>query len=298
MYQQIANIKHWLTLSMPQLRSQSEDPNNYITRDEVDKLLQTQEKHFMDLLKVQEDSFKSCLQAIMDSTNKRLDDFIVSTTTKLQSAKESLEFTQNKTDTDHKDMITKLSWLKERSNSHDKITNTVSVDMKQVQKDLDYLENQSRRNNIRIDGVKEKTGENWVQTELLVKEILATKLNIDAKRVEIERAHRVGKKEDGANRPRTIVAKMLRYKDRANILKNAHKLKGTDIVINEDVSDSIQSKRKELLPKLHEAKKQGKIAYFTLDRLVIKDRPPEKAGMDGAEGDVSGLVSELNTNNK
>ena len=33
------------------------------------------------------------------------------------------------------------------------------------------------------------------------------------------------------------------------------------------------AKRTELLPKLKQAKEEAKIAYFSCDKLVIKDRP-------------------------
>lgn len=33
------------------------------------------------------------------------------------------------------------------------------------------------------------------------------------------------------------------------------------------------AERRQLLPKLKQAKNEGKIAYFSYDKLVIKDRP-------------------------
>ena len=35
-------------------------------------------------------------------------------------------------------------------------------------------------------------------------------------------------------------------------------------------------KREEQVPEMLAARKQGKIAYFVLDKLVIKDKPPDQ----------------------
>ena len=73
-------------------------------------------------------------------------------------------------------------------------------------------------------------------------------------------------------RPRTVVFKLLRFKDKEEILKRAKNLKGTNLYINEDYSDKVRQKRKELLPKLREARTQGKIAYLRFDQLVVRER--------------------------
>ena len=57
---------------------------------------------------------------------------------------------------------------------------------------IEYLENQSRRNNIRIDGIPEEPDETWEDPESKAKVALESKLNLPFK-VEIERAHRTGK---------------------------------------------------------------------------------------------------------
>ena len=44
---------------------------------------------------------------------------------------------------------------------YDRIIEQMSADVKKMDDTTDYLENQSRRNNLRIDGVKERGGETW-----------------------------------------------------------------------------------------------------------------------------------------
>ena len=80
---------------------------------------------------------------------------------------------------------------------------------------LEYLENQSRRNNIRIYGILEEENESWDTTEEKVKQVLAEKLNLE-EALHIERAHRVGRVASGPRRrPRTIVGKLRDFSKRS-----------------------------------------------------------------------------------
>ena len=65
--------------------------------------------------------------------------------------------------------------------------------------------------------------------------------------VVIERAHRVKRdKNKKSNIPRTIVCRILNYKDKVKILENAKKLKISNIFINEDFCQATLDHRKEL----------------------------------------------------
>ena len=132
-----------------------------------------------------------------------------------------------------------------------------------------YLENQSRRNNIRIDGIPEETDETWDQMESKVKEAIEQKLQIQS--VSIERAHRIGKRRSDG-KPRTVICKLYDWKLKERLLKDARRKKPDGLFIKEDFADQTMKTRKALMPRLLEAKKQGKIAYFIVDKLVIKER--------------------------
>ena len=56
-------------------------------------------------------------------------------------------------------------------------------------------------------------------------------------------------------------------------LKAARRVKPEGIHVFEDLAEETMEKRRAQLPQLRQAKAQGKIAYFSLDRLIIKDRP-------------------------
>ena len=163
----------------------------------------------------------------------------------------------------------------------EEITKLQTLGAKQLEK-ATYLENQSRRNNVRIEGIVEEPRESWESTEGKVKEMLTEKLQMESPPA-IERAHRTGKdkKPDGTPKPRTIVCKLYDWKEREAILKAARRVKPHGIHIYEDLAEETMAKRRELLPKLKRAKEEGKIAYFSYDKLVIKERPPSPSYSSG-----------------
>lgn len=99
-----------------------------------------------------------------------------------------------------------------------------------------------------------------------MKELLSSKFNISAGDYTIERAHRVGRAR--LSKPRLIVAKFQSYKTRESILSKRKCLSGTDIFVREDYSDKVLAKRRELLPQMHEARRNGMIAFLRYDKLV------------------------------
>ena len=53
-------------------------------------------------------------------------------------------------------------------------------------------------------------------------------------------------------------------------------VKPTGLFVNEDVAEATMAKRREQMPRLRQAKQDGKIAYFVLDKLIIKDKRPRQ----------------------
>lgn len=58
---------------------------------------------------------------------------------------------------------------------------------------LDYLENQSRRSNVIIEGIPDTKMESWSDIKIEAKKSFTDHLKIDPKLIEIERAHCGGK---------------------------------------------------------------------------------------------------------
>ena len=88
----------------------------------------------------------------------------------------------------------------------------------------------------------------------------------------IERAHRAGRKS--RSKPRIIVCKLLRFKDKRNIFSKAKLLKGINIFINEDYCQDTVEYRKKFWEEVKTLQSQGKIAYLNYRSIVSCDKVP------------------------
>lgn len=80
-----------------------------------------------------------------------------------------------------------------------------------------------------------------------IQQMLSNNLGLDSSAIQMERVHWMGQFHKGRKR-RKIFLKLVRLKDRHHILSSTKKLKGTNIYINEDFSDLVQQRKRELLP--------------------------------------------------
>ena len=142
------------------------------------------------------------------------------------------------------------------------------LDPYDVSNKLVEMEDRSRRNNLRFDGLVDNSKETWEECERKVQEVISNHLEIEHD-VEIERCHRMGKRK--GNRPCTIVCNFLRFKDKQKILQNAKKLKDTGIYAYEDFSNETMEVRKSLREKVLEYRRQGKYAYLNYRKIVVRD---------------------------
>ncbi|XP_065640478.1 uncharacterized protein LOC136073054 [Hydra vulgaris] len=126
------------------------------------------------------------------------------------------------------------------------------------------LEDRSRRNNLRVEGICEDEVESWDKTEEKVHSFFLQKLGI--KSIEIERAHRTGPKKDG--RSRVIVLKLQQYKDKAKILKESARLRGTNIYVNEDFSRETVAIRRKLFAEVKERRLNGENVSVRYDKII------------------------------
>ncbi|KAK4309830.1 hypothetical protein Pmani_018562 [Petrolisthes manimaculis] len=201
----------------------------------------------------------------------------------------SLEFTQAEV----KELQNEVSVLKTSNNDNKTTIEIMKSQIVELERRTNYQEDYNRRNNLRFTGIQEQpSGESWEETAQIVTKLLEDKLQVPT--MKLERAHRTG--QANPSRQRTIVARFEKYGDRETVLRNARKLKGTGIYINEDLCQGSQEIRNKQLPLLKEARNQGKIAFFKYTKLIIKKRTtqrPETAsneptGRVGGDVTVSG----------
>ena len=101
---------------------------------------------------------------------------------------------------------------------------------------------------MRVDGILETPGETWEDCEETLQQVLQEKPVLECP-IEMERAHQASSRQintNNGNKPRTITCNLLRYKDKEKILQKANKLRGTNIIINEDFGRQTMELRKQL----------------------------------------------------
>ena len=222
-----------------------------------------------ELMKLHEETIMNFFNGAIERMEKKITTLVeenVLVKKELADLKESVQF--------HSDMVEEKTKQVERQ-IIDYKENTVipQVDSKEMDKRLAELEDRSRRNNLRFDGLLEDEKETWKDSENKVKHILQNELDFNPDEVIIERAHRSGKifRDDGGrNWKRTIVVRFLNYKDKDQVLAKFRdkKLWNRDIFVNEDFSDYTLEVRKELFKKAKVARERGLYAKVVYNKLI------------------------------
>ena len=111
--------------------------------------------------------------------------------------------------------------IKDLEGELESMENFTDDKMLKTKEKLIIQDDRSRRNNIQVDRVKEEENESREATEEKNTKVLHDKLGVIAY---IEQGQRVSKKEssnsldNGSGKPRTIVAKLLDYKEKEEIM--------------------------------------------------------------------------------
>lgn len=140
---------------------------------------------------------------------------------------------------------------------------------------VEYLENYSRRSNIRIVGMKE--GSVGSDRDKFFSEWLPNVLGPQhfSGQLDIERAHRILNPVPNPDKPpRPILVRLLRYQDREKILRLAKQkgeltMDGKRISIFPDMSPDLAKRRKQMIPAL-KAFKERKVSCYLVHPARIK----------------------------
>ncbi|XP_070569300.1 uncharacterized protein [Ptychodera flava] len=152
-----------------------------------------------------------------------------------------------------------------------------------LEDDTDRLESFSRRDNVRLYGVKEEEGENFERCKEKVVEILNQNVKIQLwESRHIVRAHRVP--AIVKDKPRPIVVKFHHFEDKISALKARQQLKEADIGIGNDLT-------KRQRRNISHLKRQGKNAYYKNGKLVIID----KTGVENCGSSQEASVADRNS---
>nr|XP_047139051.1 uncharacterized protein LOC124814972 [Hydra vulgaris] len=182
------------------------------------------------------------------------------TSDRQQKAETNINYSMEKIKRLEKDVLD----IKERVCQNEAHKSDEFIDFK---KKIRQIEDRSQRNNLKIDGIKENENEIWSKSEIKVIKVFQESLVVE--NVRIERAHRSGRRD--AKTPRTIIIKLLDYKDKVEILKNSSKLKGKNIYINEDFCFETNLIRKDRREKMKIERQLGKFAHMSYDKLIVRE---------------------------
>ena len=158
----------------------------------------------------------------LDRMDKRIGDFIGENAVlkhEVDELKKSLQFHTDQWEENFKTLDNLKSELLQNQKHQQQQKQPVIQDLKEIKGKLNDLENRSRRNNPRIDGIIQYENESWPQSEKKLQKIIKDELQFEWD-IEIERAHRSGKTmTDGdANKRRAIIAKFLNFKGKQEVL--------------------------------------------------------------------------------
>ena len=139
----------------------------------------------------------------------------------------------------------------------------------------------SMRDNLIFYGIRESgPGQNidaeQEKCDLLVKELIESKLDIDATNITLDRAHRLGNRVI-PNKPRPIIAKFHYYNDREQVRTVTFRLK--DDLKRENFGVGIQlpkewrEARKQLYPAMQAERNKGNNTKFIGEKLYVNGQP-------------------------
>ncbi|KAK9887370.1 hypothetical protein WA026_022040 [Henosepilachna vigintioctopunctata] len=139
---------------------------------------------------------------------------------------------------------------------------------------IESLKRAGRSNNIVAFGIKEKE-KSTIELLRELKENIKQDLNIDIVNNEVNKIHRIGKKDPESNKPRPVICSFVNYWKKNEIIKSKKNLK--NIHIMKDYSKETLKKRKELQTKkgkitnIANTKNPSSIIYLPLNVLILKE---------------------------
>ena len=174
-------------------------------------------------------------------------------------------------------MMSRLNTIEDNQRSITENIKSLTHENRELKNDVqflmdkcDYLENQSRRNNLIFDGISRSYDrhESWEECERIICEIIYQGIGIHSDiNIEIERAHRLNS--------RSIIVKFKSFKQKSLILSKAknlrHSYRFSRVFVNEDFSERVKQKRTELFHVQRDLRQQGIRSNLRFDKLFSGD---------------------------
>ncbi|KAJ8724729.1 hypothetical protein PYW07_015687 [Mythimna separata] len=133
-----------------------------------------------------------------------------------------------------------------------------------LEKKIEYLEKEKKRNNILLFGLEEKENSSFHLLQR-VQGIFKEDLKINLETSDVSKIYRIGLSKENKKRP--VLITFADSWKRSEILKQKKSLK--DVYVTEDFPKEVLEKRRELKTKLLEERAKGNTAYIKYDQLVV-----------------------------
>ena len=165
-----------------------------------------------------------------DFVNKVSENFAAQKDAIKQELYESLQF-------DHHE-------LKKKFNDLEKVCNDLRNTKKDLEWEIDSLEQYGRRNCLLLHGVPESCDSRREFTDTKVIDIINDKLDLDLDKSDLDRSHRLGRKINPANqatstrsaKPLPIIVKFISHNIKSTVFRQKRKLKGSGFGFSETLT--------------------------------------------------------------
>ncbi|KAB0800441.1 hypothetical protein PPYR_06181 [Photinus pyralis] len=156
------------------------------------------------------------------------------------------------------DINLNIQSLQSKINAQDKVILDQNKQLIQLSNELDNFNQHYRRTSLVLYGVPEATNED---SDKIILAVAQNNLKVALDINDLDRSHRLGKRQ--GDKPRPIIFKLVSYRIRQLLFTNKSKLKGTSMVLRENLTE----KRRMVLSEA--AKKYGSRRVWTLDGKIF-----------------------------
>ncbi|XP_073977403.1 uncharacterized protein [Rhodnius prolixus] len=145
--------------------------------------------------------------------------------------------------------------------------NVIDSRVKVVETKVKQLDREIRKRNVVLFGVSQEYSTYW-ELEGFVFDFLKEKLEPSLAISDLDFVRRI---EKIGNKDRPIIVGFTTFRMKLLVMKNAFKLKETNMVIVDDFPKEVLEIRKKLMSQFRDARKDGKFAILKYDKLIIKE---------------------------
>lgn len=142
--------------------------------------------------------------------------------------------------------------------------NVLELENSEIKKELRITQRKIKKNNIIIFGLPD---DEELDVKTQVKALAANSLGVTLEEIEIDNVYRIGTKK--VNKPRAVIVELVRNIKKQEIFKNVTKLKGTGIIITNDLIPEEIEEKKVLVRHLKLAREKQYNATIKNNKLVV-----------------------------